>query len=153
MHAVPRKALLAALALVAILTGLIPVVQSAAGGNSTPMAVPITRLVPCEGTPVVRPHREIIACADANWYLTDIHWVRWASSAAVGRAVDHLNACSPDCADGTFHTVPTVVVLSDPVDTSRWGPLFSVASILDAHRLQGSDGATHVLRLMITPLH
>lgn len=119
---------------------------------TTPRAHHATvRVVPCAGAPVVRPRTDVITCADANWYLTDIHWVRWSSSAAVARATDHLNDCDPFCAEGTFHSAPTVIVLSDPVDTSRWGPLFSVVSILDARRLPGSRGATNVLRLNLHP--
>lgn len=112
----------------------------------------VTRVVPCRGAPVARPAGYVIACADANWYLTGIRWVRWSASVAIARATDHLNDCRPYCYDGTFHASPTVIVLSDPVTRARWGPLFSVVSVLDAARLPGSRGATSVMALNLTPL-
>ncbi len=130
----------------------IPAIATATMTTATTTSGGTVRVVPCRGAPVARPRGFVVACADSNWYLTGIHWVRWSGSAGVARATDHLNDCTPFCYDGTFHSVATVLVLSDPVRTPRYGELFSVATVLDARRLPGSRGATTVMRLNLNPL-
>ncbi len=63
---------------------------------------------------VVRPRSIVVACADANFYLTRMHWATWTASGATGTAVGHQNDCTPNCAAGHFHTYPATVTLSKP---------------------------------------
>jgi len=146
------RRLFAGLAAAAALTTALYVAPALATATIAIRTTNTTRVVPCRGAPVVRPSRYVVACADSNWYLTGIHWVRWSDTVAIARATDHLNDCQPYCYDGTFHSSPTVIVLSDPITTSRWGSLFSVVSVLDATRLPGSKGTTTIMRLNLTPL-
>ncbi len=64
--------------------------------------------------PVVRPRSIVIACADANAYLTGLHWKTWTATRAAGSGVLHRNDCNPYCAAGHFHTSAAVVTLSRP---------------------------------------
>jgi len=111
-----------------------------------------TRAVPCVGQPQVRPAKWVLACGDGNAYLTGLHWVRWSSSVGVARGTEHLNDCVPDCARGTFHATPAVLVFSDPVATKAHGTLFSVLTVLADTRLPGSGGATFTQGLPLQPV-
>jgi hypothetical protein len=67
-------------------------------------------------TPSVEPAEIILACADHGALLENLHWTSWtaASATAIGTLV--YNDCTPDCADGHFHSVPdTQVTLTVPV--------------------------------------
>lgn len=59
--------------------------------------------------PRYRPRHLIVACGDGGLYVSSIHWHNWNGSSAVGRGTAHLNDCTPDCADGHFHTYGIVV--------------------------------------------
>ena len=53
---------------------------------------------------VVRPRSIVIACADANFYVTGLRWTRWDARRAAGTGTGHENDCTPYCAAGHFHT-------------------------------------------------
>lgn len=148
---VPARRLPLALGAALAAVGLAVAVTSSASARTAPRTTPSTKVVPCLGAPQVRPASYVIACGDGNWFVTSIHWVRWSASVAIGRATVHLNDCTPYCAAGTFHTTPGVVVLSDPVTSARYGTLYSVISVLDASRLPGSNSATTIVDLPLTP--
>ena len=63
---------------------------------------------------VVRPRSIIVACADANFYLTGIRWTTWAAAKATGTGTGHQNDCKPNCAAGHFHTYPATLTLTKP---------------------------------------
>jgi len=50
----------------------------------------------------VAPHRFIIACGDANDYLTRLRWSIWGPTVAIGRGEEWVNNCVPNCASGRF---------------------------------------------------
>ena len=56
----------------------------------------------CLGRAQVRPRKFIITCADANDYLTRLTWSTWGPRVALGRGVEWVNNCSPNCASGKF---------------------------------------------------
>lgn len=51
-----------------------------------------------------------------------------------------LNDCTPNCAEGRFHSTSGVVVFSDPVHRGSLGEVFSVVTVLDSRHLPGSNG-------------
>lgn len=64
--------------------------------------------------PVVRPRSIVLACADANAYLTGLRWTTWTAATATGSGVLHENDCKPYCAAGHFHARAATVALSRP---------------------------------------
>jgi hypothetical protein len=66
----------------------------------------------CAHRPVERPASITIACGDGNFYVTALHWKRWAATDAVATGTGHQNDCKPYCAAGHFHTFPLTVRLS-----------------------------------------
>src|SRR3981081_2754246 len=56
----------------------------------------------CTGRPHFQPRSIIAACADANLWLSGIHWSSWTTKAATGVAVYHWNDCVPACYSGHF---------------------------------------------------
>lgn len=63
----------------------------------------------CTGKGVAHPARYVLACADGNAALSGMHWRDWgaARTTAPGRLT--LNDCTPNCAQGHFHTYPVNV--------------------------------------------
>ena len=68
--------------------------------------------VGCAGHGAVQPRSITIACADANFYVTGLHWSRWGATGAAATGTAHQNDCNPYCAAGHFHTSPIAVRLS-----------------------------------------
>jgi hypothetical protein len=64
----------------------------------------------CLGTPQVRPSSFILACADANDYLTELSWTSWTPQLASATGTQEENDCIPYCAAGHFHAYPVDVV-------------------------------------------
>jgi hypothetical protein len=57
----------------------------------------------CQGH-LYKPRKKVIlACADANLYVTGLRYSSYGSREAKGSGVFHLNDCTPDCAGGRFH--------------------------------------------------
>jgi hypothetical protein len=142
------RKLLISLAIAAAIAA--PAVAVSASANAT--AASTTRVVPCIGHPEVKPGHFVLACGDGNWYLTDVHWARWTPNVGIARSTEHLDDCMPNCAAGTFHTSPAVVVFSNPVATKKYGSLFAVVTVLGNARLPGSNGATWSQALPLQPV-
>ncbi len=68
--------------------------------------------------PVVKPRSITIACADANLYVTNLHWTRWTRADAFATGVAHQNDCKPYCAAGHFHTYRVTMRLFRPITCS-----------------------------------
>jgi hypothetical protein len=120
-----------------------------ASGAGAAGRVPTTRVVPCVGSPEAKPGKFVLACGDGNWYLTSLKWVRWTANVGIAKGTDNLNDCTPDCADGRFHSTSTVAVFSDPVRRGSLGELFAVATVVDSSRLPGSNGTVTEQRLQL----
>ena len=76
------------------------------------------------GGAAVRPGSIDLACGDGNAFLSDLTWPFWNATGALGPGIYTHNDCKPDCAHGTFVSVPTTVTLADPVETGA-GPEFA----------------------------
>jgi|APCry1669192319_1035405.scaffolds.fasta_scaffold09298_1 hypothetical protein len=76
-----------------------------------PLALPIsgsataapTYIATCL-TQSVKPTEVVIACADANRYVSHITWTNWGSATAHGKGTLAWNTCTPNCAAGKFVT-------------------------------------------------
>lgn len=78
-------------------------------------------LTQCElpgSPPTVRPSFVELACGDGNAFLQDLSWSTWTATGASGSGTFTHNTCTPDCADGTFVSVPATVTLAYPTQTS-----------------------------------
>jgi hypothetical protein len=64
----------------------------------------------CLGKAQVRPSDFILACADANDYLTKLAWTSWGPYLASAVGTQEENDCIPYCAAGHFHAYPVDVV-------------------------------------------
>jgi hypothetical protein len=69
-------------------------------------------------TPQPRPSSIVLACADGNAYLANLIWSSWTATSAIGSGTYVYNDCTPDCAGGTFVTVPGATIqLTSPLST------------------------------------
>jgi hypothetical protein len=66
----------------------------------------------CERQPQVRPTSYVLACADGNDRLIDLHWTNWVPESATGTGVQYLNDCTPNCAEGHFDSYPVDIAVS-----------------------------------------
>jgi hypothetical protein len=64
----------------------------------------------CLGKAEVRPSSFILACADANDYLTKLSWTSWGPHLASAVGTQEENDCIPYCAAGHFHAYPVDVI-------------------------------------------
>ncbi|MGH3254978.1 MAG: hypothetical protein ACRDOU_06130 [Streptosporangiaceae bacterium] len=64
----------------------------------------------CLGRAQVRPSSFILACADANDYLTKLSWKSWGPHLASAVGTQEENDCIPYCAAGHFHAYPVDVI-------------------------------------------
>jgi hypothetical protein len=72
-------------------------------------AVSHAKLSDC-GKLVERPGSLVLACADANYELSQIGWNTWAGAFARGIAEVRANNCKPNCAAGRFHSYRAQVI-------------------------------------------
>lgn len=61
---------------------------------------------------VFRPQSITVACADANFRVTNIRWRSYGQSSASGRGRARIDTCDPDCVSGTFRTYSVRVRLT-----------------------------------------
>jgi hypothetical protein len=73
-----------------------------------------TVVVNCLFKPQTLPSSFILTCADANDVLAHLHWVSWGSGAAFATALEQINNCTPNCAEGKFISYPVLVDLWRP---------------------------------------
>jgi hypothetical protein len=65
--------------------------------------------------PSVEPAEIVLACADYNALLEDLHWTSWTAARATAVGTLVYNDCTPNCAEGHFRHVPgTRVTLTVP---------------------------------------
>ncbi len=103
--------------------------------STTDMALPAPASVPsvldqCDiptAGPSVEPRTIVLACGDGNASLTGLTWSSWTKTTAAAAGEYTHNTCTPDCANGTFVTVPATIRLGYPVETGA-GPEFAMIS-------------------------
>ena len=61
------------------------------------------------GPLVSAPKQLTLACADANYGLTRLHWRHWGARVASATGTARANDCTPNCAAGHFHSYPVTV--------------------------------------------
>ena len=93
----------------------------ATSDKALPPATPVPSVLamctePTTG-PSVTPDNIVLACADGNSFLSQLTWTSWTSSSATGSGFYTHNTCTPNCAEGTFVSVPASVRLSYPIET------------------------------------
>jgi hypothetical protein len=90
--------------------------MTAAGAAAKPTLIDAHCNTPGVGAPgSVRPARIILACGDGNAIALGLTWQRWGATRAAGTGALSLNDCTPDCAEGHFHSYPARFTLSDTV--------------------------------------
>jgi hypothetical protein len=63
----------------------------------------------CSRTPVSAPSNIVVACADANTELSDLHWYAWGDATAYATGNAQWNDCTPTCVAGTWRSRPVTV--------------------------------------------
>ena len=66
-------------------------------------------------TPTVEPKEIILACADVGALFEGLSWTSWTAKSATATGSFVYNDCTPDCARGHRHSLPTKITLSAPV--------------------------------------
>jgi hypothetical protein len=82
----------------------------------------------CVGTTVVKPKAYTIACADANSYLSKLHWTVWVTGDGRATGTFTENSCTPDCAAGKFISHQAKIALSGARSTAH-GLLYTRLSL------------------------
>ena len=67
----------------------------------------------------------LVACGDANSPLANLVWSTWSPDGAKATGTAMVNDCTPDCADGHFHSYPATVTLSGTYPEENGAVLFS----------------------------
>ena len=92
----------------AVLVSFAMLAAAAKGAPPTPARIGVT----CVGVSgwarggQVKPARVMLACGDANYWITALAWHGWGTATARATGRVHYNDCVPYCAAGRFHTIP-----------------------------------------------
>ena len=82
-------------------------------------------LLDCVGDrPRVKPEFIALACADYGIAIHKASWTHWGDRTATASGKLAVNDCTPNCADGTFHSEPakvTVTSIKDRHGTYEYG--------------------------------
>jgi hypothetical protein len=90
-----------------------------ATASASPSAASGPVIILCGGQHQVRPRQIVLACADANWGVAKLRWVRWGAARAIGHGVGFANTCVPNCASGHFVHFRVRVVARRLLQTPR----------------------------------
>lgn len=66
----------------------------------------------CLGRPGVEPTDVVLSCADGGFLIKDIRWTGWGESFAAGMGTGSLNDCTPNCANGHYHSYPMLLAVT-----------------------------------------
>jgi len=69
-------------------------------------------LADCFGRPSVEPSEVVLSCADGGFSIQKIQWTGWGESFAAGMGTGSLNNCTPNCANGHYHSYPMLLVVT-----------------------------------------
>lgn len=84
------------------------------------------------------PDEMSLACADGNQLISGMQWSNWGSAQATTHALETINNCEPNCANGTFVT-RGVDVVADNLQECGYG-----AKLYTRLRVIQSSGAEEV---------
>jgi hypothetical protein len=106
-----------AVAVIALLFG--------AAGAQPATAAPVIVLADCQGKPQVRPTAVIFACGDGNFSAKGLAWSGWGKSTTSATGVAESNDCTPNCAQGHFHSYHIRVIVSGRSKCPSGRPAYS----------------------------
>ena len=66
----------------------------------------------CDNKPLVEPTDYVLSCGDGGNGIKSAHWTSWTPHGATGVGTEYLNACIPNCAEGTIIDYPVDVSLT-----------------------------------------
>jgi hypothetical protein len=84
----------------------------------TPVPSVLDKCTEPGSAPSVKPTAIVLACGDGNASLTHLSWTSWTATGATATGLFTYNKCIPNCALGTFASVPARVQLGYPIETS-----------------------------------
>jgi hypothetical protein len=126
---------------------------SASPTTSMTAASKVPVLIDCLRHGDVRPGGYVFTCADANSYLTGLHWATWTGRDAFATGTYAFNDCTPSCVQGHLHSFPALVLVWRP---ESWpghhgGQYFSrMTTVLDGNRTYTAGGHVHTLPVTTT---
>jgi hypothetical protein len=120
----------------------------AAAATAAPAPARTSVLVDCLGHGRVRPHSQILACADGNDQWTHLRWSRWRAQ-ALATGTEVINTCVPTCVGGTFRRYPVIVVLwrLRPRDRHPHQAFYSRATVIYTMRVPAGFHRSRTLPL------
>jgi hypothetical protein len=105
------------------------------------------RIPGCGGTDHAKyePDKVIVACGDGNFFVKDIEWTKWTRKKAHGYGKGRLNDCTPNCAQGKFHSYKVTLTATKPVTCSNGKREFSRLAWYFVHKHKGikRSGSEH----------
>lgn len=106
-------------AVVAAAVGSVALLAPAAGAHDASAATAKVYVAAkgCTGR-AYRPTKLILACADANLYVTGLKYSSYGGATATATGTIHVNECKPNCAAGMFRVYPGTIELGDLVRCS-----------------------------------
>lgn len=123
-----------------------PTIARPAAATTTSSDVPV--LINCLEHGDVRPGGYVFTCADANSYLTGLHWVTWTGRDAFATGTYAFNDCTPSCVQGHLHSFPALVLVwrPEPWPGHPSARYFSrMTMVLDGNRTYTAGGHVHTL--------
>jgi hypothetical protein len=66
----------------------------------------------CDDKPLVEPTGYVLSCGDGGNGIKSAHWTSWTPNGATGVGTEYLNACIPNCAEGTIIDYPVDISLT-----------------------------------------
>jgi hypothetical protein len=66
----------------------------------------------CDDKPLVEPTDYVLSCGDGGNGIKSARWTSWTPNGATGVGTEYLNACIPNCAEGTIIDYPVDVSLT-----------------------------------------
>lgn len=128
----------------------VPFSQKPQGGGTIPFPGK-PGLMPCVGSPVMKPNQIIIGCpTDTGGLLTISSWESWTTTSASAVGVYDVNTCHPSCGAENYESYPVRVRLAAPVDT-KYGMLFSSMVVTAQSYLPNSSSRSETLSLFLSP--
>ena len=127
-----KRALLAAIAIVAAAVAGIGLLKVWQAGQPAPISVGVAGnarnaplLYTCTGHAARRPISYMLACNSGNTLLSSVRWVTWDHLTATGLGELAQNTCVPACASGNYDKSSVLIILSKPVASADHGDYFS----------------------------
>ena len=104
-------------------TGALAALATGAAFAAPALARQPSVLADCLGTPRFEPSEVVLACGDGTASVSGISWTGWGAAFAAGRGTATIDDCSPNCAAGSDHSYPVVLLLTGSERCGRSGPL------------------------------